>query len=219
MLTLLPNLLTQYLEFLRAASYLPEDTANFLRDWTYRNGRPTGYAAGWDKKPVTWVSREDSEAYCVHHGRRLPETWEWQYAAEGTDGRPYPWGNEDDPSRYPAPSSGRKFPTLDDVDAHPTGRSPFEAEDLVGNVFQWTSRFVDEHSEKTIVRGGTKYSPHHAAKYYFARPKDLHEHNTLITMAPSMDRSGGIGFRCVVDGPVLHHSQVHTLPEPSHTVA
>ena len=31
------------------------------------------------------------------------------------------------------------------------------------------------------------------------RPADLFEHNTLLSMSDSMDRSAGIGFRCVTD--------------------
>ena len=54
----------------------------FPADW--KNG---SYPAGWDNKPVTWVSLEDARAYAAWAGKRLPHEWEWQYAAQGTDGR------------------------------------------------------------------------------------------------------------------------------------
>lgn len=107
-----------------------------MRYWTFDGDKPTGFPEGWDNKPVTWVSREDADAYCRSRGARLPETWEWQYAMQGTDGRRYPWGNTQDSTRHPRPSQARDFPVLDDVDAHPTGASPFGVEDCVGNVFQ-----------------------------------------------------------------------------------
>ena len=37
----------------------------------------------------------------------------------------------------------------DDVDAHPAGASPFGVMDMVGNVWQWTDEYTDEHT-----RGG-----------------------------------------------------------------
>jgi len=47
----------------------------------------------------------------------------------------------------------------DDVDAHPSGASPFGVEDMVGNVYQWTNEFVDPHTRAAIIRGGNYYQP------------------------------------------------------------
>lgn len=47
----------------------------------------------------------------------------------------------------------------DDVDAHPSGASAFGVEDLIGNVYQWTNEFVDDHSRTAIIRGGNNYQP------------------------------------------------------------
>jgi formylglycine-generating enzyme required for sulfatase activity len=67
---------------------------------------------------------------------RLPSEWEWQWAAQGKDGREFPWGNE---------FSERKCNMLDSdtgnktsaVDEYPTGASAFGVVDMAGNVWEW----------------------------------------------------------------------------------
>ena len=76
-------------KFVDATHYHPADDLNFLKDWKDGN-----YPQGWADKPVTWVSLEDARAYAKWSGKRLPHEWEWQYAAQGNDGRIYPWGND-----------------------------------------------------------------------------------------------------------------------------
>ncbi|MDE3181090.1 MAG: SUMF1/EgtB/PvdO family nonheme iron enzyme, partial [Acidobacteriota bacterium] len=131
----------EFRQFLDATHYHPFDDHNFLKDW--KNGT---YPEGWGNKPVTWVSLEDARAYARWAGKRLPHEWEWQYAAQGEDGRIYPWGNQWDPTAVPPPDRGRTLTGPADVNANPKGASPFGVMDMVGNVWQWTDEFVDEHT-------------------------------------------------------------------------
>jgi formylglycine-generating enzyme required for sulfatase activity len=213
----------EFKKFMDASHYEPSDSHNFLRAW--RDGT---YPEGWGNKPVTWVSLEDARAYAKWAGKRLPHEWEWQYAAQGTDGRKYPWGQANlplncptnmqpglpssPPTGYslaggcdskkdfvPIPDRGRIMQPASDVDAHPEGVSPFGVMDLVGNVWQWTDEYQDEHTRAAVLRGGSHYQPQ-GARWYFPQAYELSEHGKYLLMAPSLDRSGTIGFRCVKDG-------------------
>jgi formylglycine-generating enzyme required for sulfatase activity len=183
----------QYKKFIDATGYRPRDAHNFLRNWV--DGAPR---RGWENKPVTWVSIEDARAYAAWAGKRLPHEWEWQYAAQGTDGRLYPWGNDWDVANMPPQSKERETPVPADVDAHPQGASPFGVMDLVGNVWQWTDEFYDEHTRAAAVRGGSSYQPQ-TSHWYFPQAYQLDQHGKYLLMAPCKDRSGMLGFRCVVD--------------------
>jgi iron(II)-dependent oxidoreductase len=184
---------TEFKEFLDATHYRPKDNQNFLKDWI--NG---SYPTGWDKKPVTWVSLEDARVYAKWAGKRLPHEWEWQFAAQGTDGRVYPWGNAWNASAVPIPDKGRTMRNPDNVDEHPSGASPFGVMDLVGNVWQWTDEYVDEHTRAGILRGGSYYQPQ-SSIWYFPQAYKNDNHGKLLLMAPGYDRSGALGFRCVKD--------------------
>jgi formylglycine-generating enzyme required for sulfatase activity len=183
----------QYKEFVDATGYKPADAHNFLRHW--RSGAPP---RGWEKKPVTWVSIEDARAYAKWAGKRLPHEWEWQYAAQGRDGRRYPWGNEWNAQAVPEPCLAREMRAPDDVDAHEQGASPFGVMDLVGNVWQWTDEYTDARMRAAILRGGSSYQPQ-TSHWYFPQAYRLDQHGKYLLMAPCKDRSGGIGFRCAVD--------------------
>jgi gamma-glutamyl hercynylcysteine S-oxide synthase len=186
----------QFKAFLAATRYHPKDDSNFLKDW-----RKGTYPAGWANRPVTWVSLEDARAYAAWAGKRLPHEWEWQYAAEGTDSRVYPWGNDWKAAAVPVPEKGRALRGPDDGAAHPLGASPFGVMDMVGNVWQWTDEYVDEHTRAAILRGGSYYQPQ-GSMWYFPQAYRNDKHGKLLLMAPSKDRSGTLGFRCVVDAEV-----------------
>ena len=184
----------QFKKFVDAAKYQPRDDYNFLKDW--KNGT---YPEGWRNKPVTWVSQEDARTYAAWAGKRLPHETEWQYAAQGTDGRLYPWGNTLNAEAIPPECKDKNVlrpPT--DVDAFPKGASPFGVMDMVGNVWQWTDEYLDDHSRTAMLRGGSYFKPQ-GSDWYFPNKIELNTHGKLLLMAPSKDRAATLGFRCVVD--------------------
>jgi formylglycine-generating enzyme required for sulfatase activity len=183
----------EFKKFMDAGNYHPADDHNFLRHWS--NGT---YPDGAGNEPVTWISIEDARAYAAWAAKRLPHDWEWQYAAQGTDGRLYPWGNEWSTQALPPPDHERTMRAPTNVDAFPEGASPFGVLDMEGNVSQWTDEFRDDHTRAAILRGGAFYQPR-GSIWYFPQTYRLDEHEKFLLMSPGRDRAGTIGFRCVVD--------------------
>jgi formylglycine-generating enzyme required for sulfatase activity len=98
---------------------------------------------------VVNVSWFDALAYCrwlretTHQVYRLPSEAEWEKAARGTDGRPYPWGSEFDKTRCNTFEAGMGHTTP--VDAYPAGASPYGVLDLIGNVWEWCSSLYADY--------------------------------------------------------------------------
>ena len=70
--------------------------------------------------------------------------------------------------------------------------------EAIGDRRQWTEEFTDDHTHAAILRGGEYYQPQ-GSTWYFPLTYQLNEHGKLLLTAPSLDRSGGVGFRCVQD--------------------
>ena len=180
----------QFYDFMLATHYKPADPTNFLRHW--QNGK---YPVGMSNYPVVWISLEDARAYAKWAKKRLPTEIEWQYAAQGSDGRIWPWGNE-----FYGTRCNNNFTRPTPVDAFPKGRSPFKVEDLVGNVWQLTNDVYDNGSYTfVIIRGGSFYNPGGSPWYLKGGPQPLDRTQMLLMVSPGFDRSPTVGFRCVRD--------------------
>ena len=110
----------------------------------------------------------------------------------------YPWGNTLNTEAIPPKCMNSVLSGPTDVNAFPQGASPFGVMDMVGNVWQWTDEYRDEHTHGAIVRCGSYFHPQ-GSMWYFPNKIELNTHGKLLLMAPSKDRAATLGFRCVVD--------------------
>ncbi|HNT28870.1 MAG TPA: SUMF1/EgtB/PvdO family nonheme iron enzyme [bacterium] len=102
-------------------------------------------ATGKESHPMQCVTWYGAKAYCEWIGGRLPTEAEWEKAARGTDGRKYPWGNEDATCDYAvmfdpnAGGGGCGTGGTMPVGSKPNGVSPYGAYDMAGNVREWVN--------------------------------------------------------------------------------
>jgi formylglycine-generating enzyme required for sulfatase activity len=175
--------------------------------------------------PVTCVDWYQAAAYCAASGNRLPSEAEWEYAARGSDGRRYPWGNEP-PSAKRLDACGREcvafakrtlgrdwvamydgddgWPTTAPVGSYPAGASPFGVLDMAGNVWEWTADWRGDYPMNPRGPATAVVNPHGPATgtAKIDRGGGWHGHlevdaraTTRSSDAPTL-HSNSIGFRC-----------------------
>ncbi|MGH7307288.1 MAG: formylglycine-generating enzyme family protein [Candidatus Rokuibacteriota bacterium] len=178
-------------------------------DWRHPRG-PGSTIEGPDRHPVVQVSWNDAAAFCRWRGARLPTEAEWERAARGAGGRPYPWGDESPRGR--ASYGSDVCCRADDSDGHlytapvgafPRGRSPFGIDDLAGNVWEWVEDWFDA--------GFYKRSPAIDPVNVVATPRKVIRgggwgndaaglRSTLRHANPPDIGLSMVGFRCAADG-------------------
>ena len=94
------------------------------------------------EQPIVSISWEEANAYAQWVGKRLPTEAEWEKASRGTDGRKYPWG-EDEPSYERAVYASMDIHRPGNVDELEESASPYGCVQMAGNVFEWVSDWFD----------------------------------------------------------------------------
>lgn len=164
-------------------------------------GGQAGHSSTWTdaerpRESIAWTEAGD---FCQKRGARLPTEAEWEYAARGSDGLVYPWGNTWDDTLAVWSTSQTAS-----VGSKPGGVSWVGALDLSGNVWEWVSDWYSDGYYGTLTDGVTSPQGPDGGAYRVLRGGSWNHHNSNNLRATYRywlypdGRNRNIGFRCAL---------------------
>ncbi|MBZ0295949.1 MAG: SUMF1/EgtB/PvdO family nonheme iron enzyme [Anaerolineae bacterium] len=147
---------------------VPEETEAYGR--TYRTREMSEQKFKYSNHPREGVSWYQAMAFCRWLSDKLgcevtlPTEQQWERAARGPDGRPYPYGSEFDAAKGNTDETGSGGTSA--VGIFPDGASPEGVLDLSGNVQEWClnkyypsdETGVDASGDNRVSRGGSWFN-------------------------------------------------------------
>jgi sulfatase modifying factor 1 len=155
------------------------------------------YAPPGEKLPVSHASWTDAKNTCASLGKRVCLESEWNFACEGEEMRPYPYGWKRDPDACNADrvdiyeNGGGSLRDLRvGASDKPRCVSPFGVHNLSGNLEEWT----------TIDSATREIDPRPAMKGAYWQPSRNHC-RAAQTAHDRLYKGTETGFRCCADAP------------------
>jgi formylglycine-generating enzyme required for sulfatase activity len=170
----------------------------------HTSGKPNWYAIPQHANdPVVGVSWTQAATYCEWIEGRLPTEAEWEKAARGLEGDPYPWSDETPTCDLLNFGGCQETDQPVRVRSFFNGASPFQLADMAGNVSEWVQDWYNEEyygnspvsnpvgpadGTQRVVRGSSYNSLLEQVPVYLREKVNPNEHRAEV------------GFRCVLTG-------------------
>lgn len=145
------------------------------------------------RHPINCVDWEQADAFCKWAGKRLPREEEWEFAARGSSGKRFPWGNVEPSNQLCWARSLGEDTCV--VGSYPAGNTSAGLMDMAGNVWEWTASLHCPYTSAgfdtgrcnpdRVIRGGG---------WTFTHPVGMRGTNRGRAAPPT--RSLDLGFRC-----------------------